>query len=309
MGFPSPLNPQSPEALAVYHLFLFILGIALLIFLVVAFLVIFSMVRYHYRMGDGEPPQRFGNTRIEIVWTVIPLAILVIIFIYMLSVMRVTQASATPEPDLIVIGHQWWWEVQYPKEGFVTANEIHLQVGRKYTVELESADVIHDLWIPQLGDKTDLVPGRSNWMYLQASQPGTYLGTCAEFCGTDHALMHVRAIAQNENDYNAWLKSQEQAPVIPTSGDAGKGAALFFQLPCQSCHTIDGTQAKGDVGPNLSHVASRETLGAGSFDNSPGSLTAWLANPQSLKPGNLMPNLQLTNLQISELVAFLETLK
>ena len=162
-----PLSPNSPQAQATANLFFFIMAIAAVIFAIVLFGVIYSSIRYRHRRGQGEPPQKTGNLYLEITWTLIPTLILAVVFVYMLRVMKITNASASTQEDLIVIGHQWWWEVRYPKDNVVTANEIHLPIGKRMLVRLESADVIHDLWIPQLGNKMDLVPGQTNWMYLQ----------------------------------------------------------------------------------------------------------------------------------------------
>jgi cytochrome c oxidase subunit 2 len=303
-----PLSPNSPQAQATANLFFFIMAIAAVIFAIVLFGVIYSSIRYRHRRGQGEPPQKTGNLYLEITWTLIPTLILAVVFVYMLRVMKITNASASTQEDLIVIGHQWWWEVRYPKDNVVTANEIHLPIGKRMLVRLESADVIHDLWIPQLGNKMDLVPGQTNWMYLQADKPGIFLGTCAEFCGADHALMHVEAIAQSQQDYDAWIKAQSQQAVTPELAQSA-GAQLFLKLPCQSCHTISGLPSFGDIGPNLSHVASRNTLAAGVLRNTPENLADWLRNPQTIKPGNYMPNLGLTDTQINDLVTFLENLK
>jgi cytochrome c oxidase subunit 2 len=303
-----PFSPNSPQAQATANLFFFIMAIAGVIFAIVLFGVLYSTIRYRHRIGQGEPPQKTGNLYLEIIWTLIPSLILAVVFIYMLRVMKITNASASAQEDMIVIGHQWWWEVRYPKDNVVTANEIHLPIGKRMLLRLESADVIHDLWIPQLGNKMDLVPGQTNWMYMQADKPGVFLGTCAEFCGVDHALMRVEAIAQSQQDYDAWIKAQSQQVVTPELAQS-PGAQLFVQLPCKSCHTIAGLPSFGDIGPNLSHVASRDTLAAGVISNTPENLAAWLRDPQVIKPGNHMPNLGLTDAQINDLVTFLEKLK
>lgn len=305
----SPFNPHSPLASATSELFIFILIIAGIILALVAFLLIYSIIRYRSRGETQEPVQILGNTKLEIVWTVIPLITLGIVFVYMLQVIGITLPNNPSNPDMIVIGHQWWWEIRYPASGVVTANEIHLPPGKKLLVQLESADVIHDLWLPELGVKMDLVPGKSNYMYLQADKPGVYLGTCAEFCGADHAWMRVRAIVQSPDDFAAWIKTQGQPASAPTGNLPNQGAQLFQTLACKSCHTINGTQAQGNVGPNLTHLASRQTIAAGVLENTPENLSLWLQDPQAVKPGNHMPNLGLADPQITQLVAYLETLK
>jgi cytochrome c oxidase subunit 2 len=309
MGSSSPFNPHSPLALVTANLFIFILVIAGVIFALVAIILIISIIRFREGADRKEPSQIFNNPRLELVWTIIPILTLSVVFVYMMRVIHIVTPTSTANPDLIVIGHQWWWEIRYPKEGVVTANEIHIPAGKKMLVQLESADVIHDLWIPELGPKMDLVPGQNNYMYLQASTPGVYLGTCAEFCGADHAWMRVRAIAQTQAQYEAWIKAQAQPAAQPGGGQAAQGAQLFQQLPCSSCHTIDGTKAQGQVGPDLTHFASRQTLGAGVLDNTPANVSSWLKNPQAVKPGNHMPNLGLSDPQIQALLAYLETLR
>lgn len=305
----SPFKPNSPLALATSNLFIFILAIAGVIFALVAFLLVYSIIRYRGRGEDQEPRQVSGNTKLEILWTVVPILTLGVVFVYMLQVMGITLPKNTNNPDLIVVGHQWWWEIRYPGYGVVTANEIHLPLNKKMLVELRSADVIHDLWLPELGTKMDLVPGMTNHMVLQADKTGTFNGTCAEYCGEQHAWMRVRAIVQTQAEFDAWIKAQQASAAVPTGGQAAQGAQLFQELACKSCHTISGTAAQADIGPDLSHLASRETLAAGVLDNSPQNLADWLRDPQAIKPGNHMPNFGLTDPQIEELVAYLETLK
>jgi cytochrome c oxidase subunit 2 len=305
----SPFKPNSPLALATSNLFIFILAIAGVIFALVAFLLIFSIIRYRWRGENQEPKQISGNTKLEIVWTVIPILTLGVVFAYMLQVMGITLPKNTNNPDLIIIGHQWWWEIHYPGYGVVTANEIHLPINQKMLVELKSADVIHDLWLPELGTKMDMVPGMTNHMYLQADKTGTFNGTCAEYCGAQHAWMRIRAIVQSPEDFDAWIKAQQATAAAPTSGQALQGARLFQDMACKSCHTISGTSAQADIGPDLSHLASRETIAAGVLDNTPQNLADWLRDPQAIKPGNHMPNFGLTDPQIEEMVTYLETLK
>jgi len=307
-----PFQPDSPQAAAISNLFIVTLIIAAIVFAIVLVLTIVAIIRFRSRPDTEEPRQVFGNKKLEIGWTVAPALLLLGLFIYTAKTMQVSDQPVPSDQqgkDLVVVGHQWWWEVRYPQYGVVTANEVHMPVGQKLSGLFESADVIHDFWVPQLGRKIDLVPGHPNNLYLQLDTPGTYLGTCAEFCGAQHAWMRIRVIAQTQEDFAAWIKSQQQIPQTPTSGPAAEGAQLFQQIACQSCHTIAGTDAKGTVGPDLTHLASRETLGAGVLDNNPGNLTAWVNNPQNIKPGVNMPSLGLTNQQLQAIVAYLETLK
>jgi cytochrome c oxidase subunit 2 len=250
---------------------------------------------------------------IEIVWTLVPLVLLIVVFVFTVKVMVATEPSraegAGAEPDLIVVGHQWWWEARYPKSGSVAANEIHCPVGTRWLVRVESADVIHDFWVPPLGPKIDAVPGHPNYVWLQADAPGTYLGTCSEYCGAEHAWMRIRVVAQAPTDFERWVDEQERLPAPPTAAEAVRGARLFEQQTCVSCHQVRGTPANAMVGPDLTHVASRTTLGAGVMTNTPQHLTAWLENPQAIKPGIRMPDLHLSQSDAQALTAYLETLK
>ncbi|MEZ4616530.1 MAG: c-type cytochrome [Caldilineaceae bacterium] len=193
----------------------------------------------------------------------------------------------------------------------MTANEIHIPTGQPLLVQLASADVIHDFWVPKLGRKMDAIPGHPNQLWLQADQPGTYLGACAEFCGAQHAWMRLRVIAQSPTDFAAWQQAQRQSPPPPPATDtlASQGAKRFQALTCSNCHAIGGTPAQANAGPNLTHVASRQTLGAGVLENNPANLAQWLTNPQSVKPGNQMPHFQLSAADLQALVAYLETLQ
>jgi cytochrome c oxidase subunit 2 len=220
-------------------------------------------------------------------------------------------ADGQQPPDIQVIGHQWWWEIRYPQTGasVITANELHMPVGKKLLVQVDSGDVIHDVWIPQLGPKMDTVPGQTNWMWLQADRAGTYPGVCAEYCGTEHAWMLIKAIAQPQAEFDAWLQ-QQRAPAVPaTTAETQHGAQLFTQRTCINCHAISGTAAQARVGPDLTHYASRGVLGAGVLTQTPENTMRWLQDPQKVKPGNRMPNLHLAPDELRDLTAYMESLK
>jgi cytochrome c oxidase subunit 2 len=307
-------DPASPFALAISNLFVFTLIIAALILALVTGLVIYIAIRYRARPGEPEPQPVFGHNRLEIAWTVGPIIILAILLVLAIDVSGKADPSAEgKQPDIEVIGHQWWWEVRYPQSKVVTANEIHMPVGKPMLIRLESADVVHNLWIPKLGRKMDLNPvgsGSKSLVYLQADAPGTYQGACGEYCGTEHAWMLIRAVAQPQADYDAWIKSQQANVSFPTgTNSVAQGAQLFQQKTCISCHAINGTSANAQAGPNLTHFASRQTIGAGVLPNTPSDLAKWLADPQSIKPGSYMPNVQLTPDQVKAMVDYLETLK
>jgi cytochrome c oxidase subunit 2 len=304
----SPLNPQSPLALPMTDLFVLVIGIGAVVLAIVVVWVLYALIRYRARPGqEGEPPQVFGNVKLETGWTVAPTLLLVGIFILSGIAMRqaspgVTAAQAQ-QPDVTIIAHQWWWEVLYPQAGVITANEIHIPAGVRLLFQIESADVIHDFWVPELARKIDAIPGHPNHLWLEASNPGEYHGTCAEFCGTQHGWMRILVVAQTQADFDAWQQSQLQSPTIPPNSPAAQGAQLFAEKTCINCHLITS------AGPNLTHLGDRQTLGAGVLENTPENLARWLTNPQDVKPGVHMPNMNLTPDQVNALVAYLEASK
>jgi cytochrome c oxidase subunit 2 len=300
------LNPESPLAQPITDLYLLVISIGAGVLLLVIIWVLYAVLRYRARNGgEGEPRQVYGNTKLETAWTVAPGLLLFGVLI----LTGITMGKASPavpagqQPDLRIIAHQWWWEVHYPQSGAVTANEIHIPAGVRLLIELGSADVIHDFWVPELGRKMDAIPGHLNYLWLEAAQPGEYHGTCAEFCGMQHGWMRILVIAQSQADFDAWQQAQLQSPDIPAGSLAEQGAQLFQELPCVNCHAMT------NAGPDLTHLGGRQTLGTGILDNNPENLTKWLTNPQAVKPGVHMPNLKLSPDQIKALVAYLEASK
>jgi len=305
----SIFDPVSPEARAIADLFVITLWICAAIFAVVAGLVGYSLARYRWRKGDADPEQVAGNKRIEIVWTVIPF--LIVLTLFGLTVQAMQRADPAPlpgEPDLVVTGHQWWWEVRSPKLGYITANEIHIPVGQPISVMLDSTDVLHEFWVPQLTRKMTTVPRAGNHVWMEADKPGVYQGVCSEFCGTQHAWMRFVVVAESREKYEAWVR-QQQRVAVAVNGDASRGHQLFQSLTCVNCHSIQGSDTKSNAGPDLTHLASRRYLGAGIVTNTPENLRRWLANPQDVKPGVLMPNFKLTDEQLNHLLAYFETLQ
>jgi cytochrome c oxidase subunit 2 len=204
-----------------------------------------------------------------------------------------------------VTGHQWWWEARYDGTSVVTANEIHIPVHTRVDVELSTADVIHSFWIPELNRKTDMIPGRANRQLLFADEPGTYRGQCAEFCGLQHAHMAVEVVAQPRAAFDRWLARER----TPAAGQGNARGAQLFQQSCSGCHAIRGTSAQGDVGPDLTHFASRSTIAALTLSNTRAHVREWIEHPQEVKPGNLMPDLRLSDADWDALTAYLETLR
>jgi cytochrome c oxidase subunit 2 len=307
MQVSSPLNPATAQSAAISNLFVLVLVVMGVILAVVVGLVVYIVLRYRQR-ADGRPPSRVaGNVPLEIAWTAIPLGLLVVIFFFTVKTMReVSPPVGSHTPDLVVVAHQWWWEVRYPHAGVVTANEVHIPTGEHLLVRVESADVVHDFWVPRLARKVDAIPGYPTHLWLQVDAPGVFLGSCNEYCGVGHAYMRLRVVAQTPEKFAAWEREQLVVPPPPTSPEAQQGALLFQRKTCAACHTIAGTQANGTVGPDLTHLASRDTLAAGAVDNTPANLARWLADPNSIKPGSHMPNLQLSDTEVRDLVAYLE---
>jgi cytochrome c oxidase subunit 2 len=301
-------TPDSPQARAIFNLGVICAIIFAVIYVIVAGLIVFALMRFRWREGVADPHQLAGNKRIEIIWTIIPFVIVVVLFVLTARTMTISDPPPAPKPDVVVIGHQWWWEFRYPDSGVVAVNELHIPVGKPLSLRLDSSDVLHEFWVPELTRKMTAVPGHPNHIWLQSDKPGTYLGICSEFCGTQHAWMHFYVIAEPQADYDAWTQAQLQPAAAP-QGEAAKGLAIFQQMSCASCHAIRGTPDNARVAPDLTHIATRLQLGACIVTNNPENLRRWLTNPQKVKPGALMPNFNLTEEQVNELVAYFETLK
>ena len=282
--------PKSDAAERTHAVYILLTVMASLVGAGVLVAMVYIMVRFRARPGRTAS-QTHGHTLLEIIWTVIPVSILVLITIP--SVMVLAQQYRAPDPDALritVTGHQWWWEFEYEGLGpdggtLVTANELHLPVGRQVSLTLKSKDVIHSFWVPQLVGKTDSIPGRTNVLEpFTPKEVGTYYGQCAEFCGSAHALMRTRAIVEPLAEFEKWVAAL-QTPPAPTGGLAAQGQQLFFGAAgCIACHTIAGTAAQGKVGPNLTRYGSRLTTGAGILENNDENTAAWIYDLRSLKP-------------------------
>lgn len=308
---PSIFRPLSPPAHEIHILSLLVLGICGTIFAVVGGLLVYSIVRFRARPGDDgrEPPQVYGSNQIELAWTVIPLLIVFVLFLVTTRTLIAIENAVPPDDALHVrvIGHQWWWEFRYPEQGVVTANELHVPLGRPTFVTLESADVVHSFWVPQLNGKTDAIPNRVNRTWFEPAVAGTYLGQCAEYCGTQHAHMLLRVVAQPAAEFDAWVAAQRQPAAADASAAAGRD--LFQSVACINCHRVGGTVADGVFAPDLTHLMSRRTIAAGAAPNTADALHAWITNPAAIKPGALMPAMKLADADVQEIVAYLTTLK
>lgn len=306
---PSPLSPASTEARTIADLFTIVFWVALGVFVIVEGLLVYSVIRFRRRTADEDiPMQIHGSTPVEVAWTIAPAIIVAVILLLTLRSMRTLYTPPSGTINVEVIGHQWWWEFRYPDLGITTANELHIPVGEPVSLKIEAADVIHSFWVPELGGKTDAIPGHTNQAWIKATQAGVYKGQCAEFCGTEHALMRLEVVASPSEQFQQWVKGQQAPPAAP-SGDAARGQQALVAGSCAGCHTIQGTAAQGQVGPNLTHFASRQTFAGASLENTPENLARWLNDPQALKPGTLMPKLGLSQETINDLVAYLESLK
>jgi cytochrome c oxidase subunit 2 len=310
------LNPEGQVARDEDRLWDVVFPIAIVFFVLVGVLVIVIAIRFRDRGDDRAPKQVHGNTLLEAGWTAIPAAILLVVGVMTVStVIDINRRATGPNTmDVTVVGHQWWWEYQYPQQKVTTANEMHIPVDTKVNVKLLSADVIHSWWPPKLAGKVDVIPGRENHMVIEADKPGTYFGQCTEYCGLSHANMRLRVIAQTKDDFAAWARAQAQpAATSVAAGSAADGHALFRNKGCSGCHTVKGYSV-GKVGPDLTHFASRDTFAGAIFDRNHENLRRWLLDPPKEKPmkpdkGLGMPNLHLTDDEITNLIAYLDTLK
>jgi cytochrome c oxidase subunit 2 len=312
--------PKSTPAHSIFDLSMLTLGVTATIFVIVAGMLLYALIRYRQRPGDeeSEPPQIYGSNQIELSWTVIPILIVVMLFLSATRVILGTQAI--PKPDnainVTVIGHQFWWEYRYPQLGVVTANELHIPVSdpahpKPVYLTLTSADTDHSFWVPRLAGKTDLIPNRVNTMWLDPDQTGLYLGQCAQFCGVQHAKMLLRVYVQSPRDFATWIAQQKKLAQQDFAGNrlATEGEDVFMRNACINCHTIAGTVATGTFGPDLTHLASRDTLASGAIENNPENLKKWLGNPDEMKPGCLMPAMHLGNRDLDAVTAYLEQLR
>ncbi len=327
----STLSPASPSAESIKGLMILVGAIMGGILLLVESILIYALVRSRRRAGrdDAEPPQVYGSKPIEIAWTVAPC---IVVFVLVLLVGRVLW-EVRPDADnppagakplyVTVIGHQWWWEYRYDTYdgrtlGFITANELHIPVSapgqpqRPVYLNLQSADVCHSFWVPRLGGKTDLLPGRENSMWLQANEPGLFLGQCAEYCGTQHANMLLRVVAESPEDFDRYLAAEAKPAADPTEKTALADKNTFRALSCVNCHTIRDTQdtrVNGTFGPDLTHLMARKTLASGMIENTPENLQKWVFSPEAIKPGCLMAGFDLSDKDMKSVIGYLKSLK
>jgi cytochrome c oxidase subunit II len=315
----SPFDPHGEVIRMQLDLLKLSLWFAIGIGLFIAAALLFVVFRFRQKPGTtGIPRQIHGSTVLEITWTLIPIIILTIVTVPTVRTAFAIKASKDPEAlQVRVVGNQWWWAFEYPGYGIVTANELVIPVGKDVSASLESNDVIHSFWIPKLAGKMDVIPGRTNHMWFNAEDAGLYYGQCAEFCGASHANMRFRVKAVTQQEFEAWVAERKAGAKTPTDPEALAGMELFMgktpsKANCIVCHTVDGTKAQGKVGPNLSNIGSRATVGAGILENDVAgkALHDWVRNAPSLKPGIVMPpHPNLSDQELDQVVKYLQSLK
>jgi cytochrome c oxidase subunit 2 len=320
---PSMLDTAGPRAAEIAWLWWLMLGIATVVYVVVVALLLHALFRSRpaephpsrpSRLAAwlGEPLARLaGATFVSVGGIVVPAIILVVLMVVTVRTMAALSAPAgSPEFTVVVTGYQYWFEVRYPDRDVVTANEVHVPVGQPVRLAVTAVDVIHSFWVPQLQDKLDMIPGRTNTTWFQADAPGVYWGECTEYCGTAHARMAFVVVAEPREQFLAWLEQQRQPAAAPTDPVAQRGVQAFARERCINCHVIryGSDRAGGNAGPDLTHVGGRRTIAAGTLPTNRDTLAAWIADPQRLKPGNLMPNLDDAT-AAREIAAYLEGLK
>jgi cytochrome c oxidase subunit 2 len=285
------------------------------IFAVVCGLLVYALVRFRRTQDEGrEPPQVYGSNQVELAWTVVPMLIVVVLFLATARVITRVQGAGRPDEaiEVVAIGHQFWWEYRYPGLNVVTANELHVPVSdaghsTPTFITLRSADTDHSFWAPRLAGKTDLIPNRTNTMWIEPVETGLYLGQCAQYCGTQHAKMLIRVYVDARSAFDRWIAEQR----LPARADdaVSSGRRIFNQTSCINCHTVAGTPANGHFGPDLTHLMSRDTIASGAAENTPAHLRNWIRNPGDIKPGSRMPAMNLTDQELDALTAYLLSLR
>jgi cytochrome c oxidase subunit II len=313
---PRIFKSESTPADSINRLSVFVLVITALIFAVVFSLMAYAVIKFRRRPTDDdrEPAQVYGSNQMELAWTVVPGLIVLVLFFATARVIYSIQ-NAVPPPGAIqvtAVGHQFWWEFRYPELGVVTANELHVPVSDRSQptptfVKLLSADTDHSFWIPQLNGKTDLIPNRINATWIDPHVTGMYLGQCAQYCGTQHAKMLLRVYVDSPEQFRNWVAAQKEPAHVSDAVAAGR--QIFERTACINCHTISGTVANGLFGPDLTHLMSRDTIASGAAPNTHENLELWIRTPDAIKPGSLMPAMNLSEPDLKAVTAYLESLR
>jgi cytochrome c oxidase subunit II len=319
----SVLDPAGPQAGSIAALWQLFQWVAVVVFLIVGTAFVVAIARSTARRrGEGDAnPLVLDLARERRMTRLIAasggVSVVILFALLVASIRSGSQlASLEDRPDALhvrITGHQWWWQIDYehdaPTLSATTANELHIPVGRPVHLELTSSDVIHSFWVPSVHGKKDLIPGRINRTWIEVDEPGEFEGQCAEFCGLEHARMRLKIIAEPPAVFAAWLAHQRTSAESPATAEAQRGQDIFLGGPCVTCHAVSGTKAGGQLGPDLTHLASRMTIAAGELTNNRGNLAGWLLDPQSQKPGVHMPAITLASTDLDALLAYLETLQ
>ncbi len=304
---PSTLSPVGPKSDFTTWAWWGLFAVAAFVCCIIIGLTVLAGVvrRRSTKVKTGE-----GRTFVMVCGVILPGIVFAGVFALSVGgLVATSEPSHKPAMTVDVVGHQWWWEFHYQGTSAVTANELHVPVGTSVELRLRTHDVIHSFWIPQVMPKMDLLPRRINKTWLSVDHPGTYRGECAEYCGVQHAHMDFALVAQSQSDFRSWLQRQEQDAATPTTTSEQQGMQFFTSASCSTCHTIRGTSAHGQLGPDLTHVGSRPSLAAGLIPNDVGHMSGWIANSQAVKPGNLMPPQHLSPSDLHDVVAYLQSLK
>jgi cytochrome c oxidase subunit II len=320
--FQNVTNPAGPQALNISRVWwlMFIVSSVVFVLVMISLLLALRKRTREPQLDTTpilDPPAEQERRKRNVVISAVSITV-VILFIFLIfsfSAGRSMTAELANKDGLVieVTGHQWWWEVRYldvdASNVFTTANEIHIPVGVPVTFRLTANDVIHSFWVPNLAGKKDLIPGKLNTIWLQADRPGVYRGQCAEYCGLQHAQMALLVVAEPQEQFNAWRQSQTQTSFTPATDSQRRGQQIFLSSTCVMCHSINGTQAGSNIGPNLTHVGSRNMIAAASRTNTREHLAEWISNSQVVKPGNKMPQHNFSDADLQALVDYLQSLK
>jgi cytochrome c oxidase subunit 2 len=305
---PSLLSPRGSEAHQLATVWWIMFAIAIGVYLIVGGFIVTASLRGRHR-EPIEGPSKHDDYFIWIGGVIVPTIILLFIAFLTVHTGAALRAPAKNALVIHIIGHQWWWQVDYPGTGVTTANEIHVPVGQPLEFDLDSVDVVHSFWVPQLAGKEDVIPGQHNVLRFTVREAGTYLGACAEFCGLQHANMRFRVIALSPGDYAIWMAHVQHLTTVPNSDQAAAGQLAFTSNACAGCHTVRDTPAVGTVGPDLTDIGAHARLGAETIDNTPANMRAWITDPGHFKPGVKMPPATISGDQVAAIVAYLEGLK
>ena len=311
----SVLSPAGVQASSIHALWVLILSVCTAVFIAVLAALLVAVVRGSRRRSDRRSTSPAERTLTRYVGVAVGLTVVTLVALLVASVWTgrtVASLQASSAISIAITGHQWWWEVQYedavPSRRVLTANEIHIPTNRPVVLKVTSRDVIHSFWVPNLQGKRDLIPGYTTALWMQASRAGVFRGQCAEFCGMQHAHMAFDVVAESDEEFARWLDARRQPSGDPPD-TVRRGRDVFMQARCAGCHTVRGSDAAGQTAPDLTHIASRSTLGAGSLPNTPDNLATWIRDSQRVKPGNQMPPNPLAAEDLEVLVSYLETLR